>query len=443
MTELRNRPGSRRPWRWAVGAVAAGVLTAVLPAFPAAAATGQLHLFSGEGSDAVDDFNDVSTDGGVTWTDAAIVPAQQPYSTITGTQWISSDANSGQDRPNSSSLFRRGFRLPAGITSSTGTLCLHADNAVTATFNGTTLLVQSNPTDSENWSGDPSCVDLTDMASSGPNMFEFTVPNVDGQLGLDFDVRLQYSQDENALPHLTVPADITVAADSAAGTSVSFQATAVDVNGFTVFPTCTPATNSLFAVGETTVACSATGVNGTSTGTFTVTVEPFASTNLPPVLVLPADIRLDANSPSGRTVTYSATATDDGATPPVVTCVPPSGSQFRVGATTVTCTATDDQQLSSSGSFTVTIVGPLERACSKLQEALGLTSKSRLVAVLNAAADNLQQARRGTDATTIRSLAQKVNNSAYATIKPALRQTVLETVRRVMARACCRPAPQA
>ena len=42
------------------------------------------------------------------------------------------------------------FRLPAGITSSTGTLCLHADNAVTATFNGTTVLVQSNPTDPDN-----------------------------------------------------------------------------------------------------------------------------------------------------------------------------------------------------------------------------------------------------------------------------------------------------
>ncbi len=442
MTELRNRPGNRR-WRWAPCAVAAGVLTAVLPVSPAAAATGQVHVFSGEGLDAADDFNDVSTDGGITWTDAVIVPAQPPYSTISGTQWISSDANSGQDRPNSSTLFRRGFRLPAGITTSTGTLCLHSDNGVVATFNGTTVLVQGDPSDPENWSGDPSCVDLTNMAASGPNFFEFTVPNVDGPLGLDFDVHLEYSQDEDALPELTVPADITVAADSASGTVVSFQATAVDVNGFTVFPTCTPETNSLFAVGETAVTCSATGVNGTSTGTFTVTVEPFATTNLAPVLALPADIRLNASSTSGRTVTYSATATDDGAIPPVVTCVPPSGSQFRVGLTSVTCTATDDQQLSSSGSFTVTIVGPLERACAHLQEALGLTSKSRLVTVLNAAADNLQQARRGTDATTIRSLASKVKNSAYATIKPALRQTVLDTVRRVMARACCRPAPQA
>ena len=80
--------------------------------------------------------------------------------------------------------------------------------------------------------------------------------------------------------------------------------------------------------------------------------------------------------------------------------------------------------------------------CVYLQEALGLTSKSCLVTVLDAAAENLQQARRGTEATTIRSLASKVKNSAYATIKPALRQTVLDTVRRVMARACCCPAPQ-
>ena len=339
--------------------MAAGVLTAVLPASPAAAATGQVHVFSGEGLDAADDFNDVSTDGGITWTDAVIVPAQPPYSTITGTQWISSDANSGQDRPNSSTLFRRGFRLPAGITSSTGTLCLHSDNGVVATFNGTTVLVQGDPSDPENWSGDPSCVDLTNMAALGPNFFEFTVPNVDGPLGLDFDVHLEYSQDEDAFPELTLPADITVAADSASGTVVSFQATAVDVNGFTVFPTCTPETNSLFVVGETTVTCSATGVKGTSTGTFTVTVEPFATTNLAPVLALPADIRLERELDQ-RTDGHLQR---DGhrrrrRIPPVVTCVPPSGSQFRVGLTTVTCTATDDQQLSSSGSFTVHDRGP-------------------------------------------------------------------------------------
>ena len=116
MTELRNGLGNRR-WRWAPCAVAAGVLTAVLPASSAAGATGQVHVFSGEGLDAADDFNDVSTDGGDRpGTTPSSFRRSRRTAPISGTQWISSDANSGQDRPNSSTLFRRGFRLRAGIT---------------------------------------------------------------------------------------------------------------------------------------------------------------------------------------------------------------------------------------------------------------------------------------------------------------------------------------
>jgi hypothetical protein len=48
-------------------------------------------------------------------------------------------------------------------------------------------------------------------------------------------------------------------------------------------------------------------------------------------------------------------ATDDTDPDPAVACNPASGSPFALGATTVTCTATDASDNASSGSFLVTV----------------------------------------------------------------------------------------
>jgi hypothetical protein len=60
-----------------------------------------------------------------------------------------------------------------------------------------------------------------------------------------------------------------------------------------------------------------------------------------PVITVPADITTEATSPDGAPVDYSATATSaiDGSVDP--SCAPVSGSVFPIGATTVTCTASD------------------------------------------------------------------------------------------------------
>jgi len=235
-----------------------------------------------------------------------------------------------------------------------------------------------------------------------------------------------------------VPADVTIAATSSSGASYSYGTVfAIDVLAGAIPATCTPPSGSLFPVGTTTVTCTATGSNQqTGTGTFTVTVQPFATPNQPPVLTLPADITVSTSSTSGKTVSFTVTATDDGAVPPTVTCSPPSGSRFPVGTSTVTCTAVDDQGASSTGSFRVTVIGPLERACALLEDSLGITLTDRLVSTLRAAADALHQAGRDGDARTIRSLAQKVWNAGTTYVRPALRQMVVQTVQAVMARAC-------
>jgi hypothetical protein len=157
-------------------------------------------------------------------------------------------------------------------------------------------------------------------------------------------------------PAVTVPANVTTAATSPAGATVAYgAASATDLVDGALTPACAPASGSTFAVGATTVTCSATDAAGnTGSNTFTVTVTPYV--DQPPTLDLPADITAEATSAAGAVVTYSATADDleDGALVP--TCVPASGSTFALGATTVDCSVTDSASNTTTGSFSVTVV---------------------------------------------------------------------------------------
>ena len=56
-------------------------------------------------------------------------------------------------------------------------------------------------------------------------------------------------------------------------------------------------------------------------------------------------------------VTYAVTAADICDPNPVVACVPPSGTAFPIGTTTVSCTATDAATNQSSCTFTVSVLG--------------------------------------------------------------------------------------
>lgn len=79
-----------------------------------------------------------------------------------------------------------------------------------------------------------------------------------------------------------------------------------------------------------------------------------------PELHLPTDIVTPATTPTGATVTWQATATDDRDGDVAVTCAPASGSEFLVAdsPTTVTCSATDLAGNTGTGSFTVTVTAP-------------------------------------------------------------------------------------
>jgi X-Pro dipeptidyl-peptidase len=67
-------------------------------------------------------------------------------------------------------------------------------------------------------------------------------------------------------------------------------------------------------------------------------------------------LAVDSTSPDGRTVDYPPSLVTDSQDPkPVVTCTPPSGSMFPIGTTAVSCTATDANGNTSTGTFDVVV----------------------------------------------------------------------------------------
>ncbi len=144
----------------------------------------------------------------------------------------------------------------------------------------------------------------------------------------------------NTPPVLNLPADITTEATSAAGAVVNFSATATDAeDNPDPTPVCVPASGSTFPLGPTQVDCSVTDSGGLSdSGSFNVTVQD----TTPPTIDPHADVTEEATSAAGAIVNYTSPATHDLVDGDgVASCLPASGSQFALGDTTVTCTASD------------------------------------------------------------------------------------------------------
>ncbi|HYU24377.1 MAG TPA: HYR domain-containing protein [Thermoanaerobaculia bacterium] len=74
----------------------------------------------------------------------------------------------------------------------------------------------------------------------------------------------------------------------------------------------------------------------------------------PPTVHVPAAVNAEAQGHSGAGVTFAASATDAGGNPLPVSCDHNSGALFPIGATVVTCTASDGLS-SASAQFTVTV----------------------------------------------------------------------------------------
>lgn len=145
--------------------------------------------------------------------------------------------------------------------------------------------------------------------------------------------------------------NLTAEATSASGAAVTYTApTATDAVDGDRPVTCLPLSGSAFALGDTTVSCTATDTRGNnSSQSFKVTVQDTTV----PVLTVPASVTAEATGPSGAVVSYTASASD--AVGAITTYLPPSGSTFALGTTTVECSADDPTGNTAKASFPVTV----------------------------------------------------------------------------------------
>ena len=74
-----------------------------------------------------------------------------------------------------------------------------------------------------------------------------------------------------------------------------------------------------------------------------------------PVLSLPADITADAAGPSGATISYLASVSDNLDSGVSLVCTPASGSLFPIANTSVNCSATDQADNAATGIFHVAV----------------------------------------------------------------------------------------
>jgi HYR domain-containing protein len=156
-------------------------------------------------------------------------------------------------------------------------------------------------------------------------------------------------------PTVTVPAEITIEASDYQGEVVTFPASASDlVDGLLLPVECTPASGTLFPVGTTHVTCLAADTrHNEGSAAFDVTVY---EGDPPPVITLPADMTVEAESFAGASVGYPASAVDWRNRALAVACSPPSLTVLGIGVTNVICTAQDAYNRISTTGFSVTVV---------------------------------------------------------------------------------------
>ncbi len=173
------------------------------------------------------------------------------------------------------------------------------------------------------------------------------------------------ANDHHWIDDLSISAFPPDASSAEAGQTVHFNVNNDNPALFSVQPAVSPSGTLTYTVapgsiGSANVTVVAQDNGGTADGgrdtsapcTFVVRVGD----TIPPVISCPTDIgNVPATSPAGAVVTYSANASDSCGLASFA-CVPPSGSTFPVGTTTVTCVAVDAATNTASCSFRITVL---------------------------------------------------------------------------------------
>jgi hypothetical protein len=191
-------------------------------------------------------------------------------------------------------------------------------------------------------------------------------------------------------PTLSLPANITEEATSAAGAVVTYIASASDLVSGDVTVGCTPVSGSTFALGTTTVHCSASdAASNEGSGEFSITVRD----TRPPTVAPHADVTVEATSAAGAIVNYALPATGDivdGAG--FASCVAAPGTQFPLGSSVVTCNAADNAgNIAASTTFNVIVrdTTPPAIATHDAVLAIATANSQAIVAYTNPSANDL------------------------------------------------------
>jgi len=163
---------------------------------------------------------------------------------------------------------------------------------------------------------------------------------------------------DNEAPMLhQIPADITVSNDPGdCGALVNWSEPTATDYCHALSPITSSENGGFYAVGQTVVTYTATDNSGNeASASFTITVVDVDSPNL---TNMPSDITVNTEEDSDHAeVNWSGpVATDNCDLLPNLVVVPPSGSDFPIGTTVVTATATDLAGNSSTNTFEVTVV---------------------------------------------------------------------------------------
>jgi hypothetical protein len=199
-----------------------------------------------------------------------------------------------------------------------------------------------------------------------------------------------------------------------------------------------------YALGATSVTLTVTDNHGAASScTGTVTVIDAT----PPAISCPAAITTGGNQVSnGAVVPFTVSATDSCDTSVGVAAVPPSGSLFPFGTTTVSATATDDSGNNASCSFTVTVLSPQDQIGSLIDEinalvsggALAPNKANPLITKLEGAAAKLDAAQTGAACSQLGAFINQVN--AYignGTLTAAQGQELIDATNAIRANLGC------
>jgi hypothetical protein len=169
---------------------------------------------------------------------------------------------------------------------------------------------------------------------------------------------------DTTAPTVTPPADTTAEATSPSGAQVDYG-TCSGTDDITpqadLVYDYSYSNNVTFPLGTTSVVCGATDASG-NRGTATFRVNVVDTT--PPSIVTAGDQAFEATSSGGAAASYAPCTASDVASTPTIAYSQNAGTQFALGRTTVTCTATDGAGLTAAAQFAISVVDTTRPAIS-------------------------------------------------------------------------------